>query len=266
VAQEHDGGQEEGQENDEALERVGPDDRTVAPEEAVEQHTEGHDGDGLPTILIRWCGSIMDRVTIEAVESHARVGLPVGAEAVLLIEVDGVPEAVERETETVAGIVRECGGSVRTAADDAEREQFWAARRAARPALARVSPTTILEDATVPRSRLTDMLLALHAIAEEHGLMIGTFGHAGDGNLHPNILFDKRDPDEWHRVEQVSAEIFGMAVELGGTLTGEHGVGVLKQPYLELALGKRVIDLQREIKKVFDPKGLLNPGKKFPAK
>lgn len=207
----------------------------------------------------------MDRVTIEAVESHARVGLPVGAEAVLLIEVDGVPEAVERETETVAGIVRECGGSVRTAADDAEREQFWAARRAALPALARVSPTTILEDATVPRSRLTDMLLALHAIAEEHGLMIGTFGHAGDGNLHPTILTDARNHEEMERVRLAVDAIFRTALSLGGTLTGEHGIGLAKKRFLPLEIGEEGVWVVRAVKQALDPENLFNPGKLVPG-
>ncbi len=208
---------------------------------------------------------IMDRVTIETVESYARAGLPVGAEAVLLIEVDGVPEAVEREAETVAGIVRRCGGELRTAADDHEREQLWAARRAALPALARVSPTTILEDATVPRSRLTDMLLALHGIAEEYDLTIGTFGHAGDGNLHPTILTDARDQEEMERVRLAVGAIFRAALSLGGTLTGEHGIGLAKKRFLPLEMGEEGVWVVRAIKRALDPRDLLNPGKLIPA-
>ena len=211
---------------------------------------------------------LMDDTTINTIEESLHMGLPTDAAAILIIEADGGDEtSVLREMETIERVARECGATdVKVAQSEAERNGLWRGRRSVSPSLARRRPNKLGEDISVPRSAIPEAIRRIKAISEKYNLPIVVFGHAGDGNLHPNILFDKRDPDEWHRVEQVSAEIFGMSVELGGTLTGEHGVGVLKQPYLELALGKRVIDLQREIKKVFDPKGLLNPGKKFPAK
>ncbi|GAB4402742.1 MAG: glycolate oxidase subunit GlcD [Anaerolineales bacterium] len=210
---------------------------------------------------------LMDDTTINTIEEYLHLGLPTDAAAILIIETDGSDEqTVLREMETVARVARECGATdVRVAKTEAERNELWRGRRSVSPSLARRRPNKLGEDISVPRSAIPEAIRRIKAISAKYNLPIVVFGHAGDGNLHPNILFDKRDPDEWHRVEQVSAEIFGMAVELGGTLTGEHGVGVLKQPYLELALGKTVIALQQGIKKVFDPKGLLNPGKKFPA-
>ncbi len=210
---------------------------------------------------------LMDDTTINTIEEYLHLGLPTDAAAILIIETDGSDEqTVLREMETVARVARECGATdVRVAKTEAERNELWRGRRSVSPSLARRRPNKLGEDISVPRSAIPEAIRRIKAISAKYNLPIVVFGHAGDGNLHPNILFDKRDPDEWHRVEQVSAEIFGMAVELGGTLTGEHGVGVLKQPYLELALGQTVIALQQGIKKVFDPKGLLNPGKKFPA-
>lgn len=210
---------------------------------------------------------LMDDTTIHTIEEYLHLGLPTDAAAILIIETDGSDEqTVLREMETVARVARECGATdVKVAKTEAERNELWRGRRSVSPSLARRRPNKLGEDISVPRSAIPEAIRRIKEISKKYNLPIVVFGHAGDGNLHPNILFDKRDPDEWHRVEQVSGEIFGMAVELGGTLTGEHGVGVLKQPYLELALGKTAIALQQGIKKVFDPKGLLNPGKKFPA-
>lgn len=210
---------------------------------------------------------LMDDTTINTIEEYLHLGLPTDAAAILIIETDGSDEqTVLREMETVARVARECGATdVKVAQTEAERNELWRGRRSVSPSLARRRPNKLGEDISVPRSAIPEAVRRIKEISKKYNLPIVVFGHAGDGNLHPNILFDKRDPDEWHRVEQVSGEIFKMAVELGGTLTGEHGVGVLKQPYLELALGKRVIELQQGIKKVFDPKGLLNPGKKFPS-
>lgn len=209
---------------------------------------------------------LMDDTTINTIEEYLHLGLPTDAAAILIIETDGSDEqAVLREMETVARVARERGATdVRVAQTEAERNELWRGRRSVSPSLARRRPNKLGEDISVPRSAIPEAIRRIKAVSEKYRLPIVVFGHAGDGNLHPNILFDKRDPDEWHRVEKVSGEIFTMAVELGGTLTGEHGVGVLKQPYLEMALGKTAIALQQNIKKVFDPKGLLNPGKKFP--
>jgi glycolate oxidase len=133
------------------------------------------------------------------------------------------------------------------------------------PALARLAPNKVGEDITVPRSAIPQVVQQLRAISEKYGLPIAIFGHAGDGNLHPNILFDRRQPDQWHRAEQAVAEVFAVALAAGGTLSGEHGVGILKRPYLEQALGAVSIGLQHRIKQALDPLNILNPGKIFPG-
>lgn len=204
---------------------------------------------------------IMDQVTIRTVENYAKVGLPTDAKAILLIEVDGIPEVVAREAEAVEKVVVQNNGSIQRAKDEEEREKIWTARRAALPALAQFKPTTVLEDATVPRSKITEMLLFLEQVAEKYNLNIGTFGHAGDGNLHPTILTDARDKEEMERVHKAVDEIFAKAVELGGTLSGEHGVGIAKAKYLELEFGETGLEVLRQIKNALDPEGILNPGK-----
>lgn len=205
---------------------------------------------------------IMDNVTIRTIEEYAKIGLPVDAEAVLLIEVDGYKEAVERETAMVLKVCHEEGAAeINVAQNDEEREKLWTARRAALPALAQVSPTTVLEDATVPRSKIPEMLKALREIAVKYDLKIGTFGHAGDGNLHPTILTDKHNHEEMKRVEKAVDEIFDVAIKLGGTLSGEHGIGMAKAKYLGLEFGKDGVDVLRRIKEALDPEYRLNPGK-----
>ncbi|WP_031515631.1 FAD-binding oxidoreductase [Desulfofalx alkaliphila] len=204
---------------------------------------------------------IMDQVTIRTVENFAKVGLPTDARAILLIEVDGIAEVVNKEAEIVKKIVNDNQGNIKEAKDDQERDNLWTARRAALPALAQVKPTTVLEDATVPRSNITEMLVAIEEIAEKYNLNIGTFGHAGDGNLHPTILTDERDKEEMERVHQAVEEIFKKALELGGTLSGEHGIGIAKARFLEWELGKSGIYVLNRIKEALDPENLLNPGK-----
>ncbi|AEF93743.1 D-lactate dehydrogenase (cytochrome) [Desulfotomaculum nigrificans CO-1-SRB] len=204
---------------------------------------------------------IMDKVTIQTVENFAKVGLPTNAEALLLIEVDGIPEVVEREAAIVVKVVEKNKGKIQVAKDDKERDGLWAARRAALPALAQVKPTTVLEDATVPRSKITEMLVALQDIAKKYNLQIGTFGHAGDGNLHPTILTDARDTEEMERVHQAVDEIFKTALSLGGTISGEHGIGMAKAKYLPLEFGDSGMEAMRKVKQALDPDNLLNPGK-----
>ncbi|SMB94380.1 glycolate oxidase [Desulfonispora thiosulfatigenes DSM 11270] len=205
---------------------------------------------------------IMDNVTIRTVENYSKVGLPVDAEAVLLLEVDGIKEVVLKEAEIVETICKKNGAIDFTIAKtDEEREKVWAARRAALPALAQVKPTTVLEDATVPRSEIPKMLKALKEIAKKYDLQIGTFGHAGDGNLHPTILTDASDKEEMKRVHLAVDEIFKVAISLGGTLSGEHGIGLAKAKYMEWEYGKEGVEVMRKIKKALDPNGILNPGK-----
>ncbi|MCM3787213.1 glycolate oxidase subunit GlcD [Domibacillus indicus] len=206
----------------------------------------------------------LDRPTLIAVEDFAQIGLPTDVEAVLLIEQDGPPEIVARDMEKMADIcTREQAVSVQIAATEAEALALTTARRSALSALARLKPTTILEDATVPRSEIANMVKAINKIAEKHNVRIATFGHAGDGNLHPTCPTDSRDHDEMERVEAAFADIFAKAIELGGTITGEHGVGMMKAPYLEWKVGPEGIAIMKAIKQSFDPENIMNPGKLF---
>jgi glycolate oxidase len=152
---------------------------------------------------------------------------------------------------------------VRVAKDDAEGTKLASARRAAFSALARVSPTTILEDATVPRSELAKMIRFVEQIAKKYQLKIGTFGHMGDGNLHPTFLTDERNKEEMHRVEEAFKEIFDEAIRLGGTITGEHGIGLAKKSFLPKFAGDAQMEVMRALRQVLDPKGVLNRGKMF---
>ncbi|MFN2420416.1 MAG: FAD-binding oxidoreductase [Gemmatimonadota bacterium] len=204
----------------------------------------------------------LDRTTIQAVEAYARLGLPQDLGALLLIEVDGHPLVVDEEADAVARLCRAQDAiRVRQATTPAEAEDLRTARRAAFSALARIGPTTILEDATVPRSAVPAMLARIHEIAERHGVTFGIFGHAGDGNLHPTCVTDARDPAAIARAEAAFEEIFAAAISLGGTITGEHGVGIAKRRFLERQVGDPAIRFMRQIKRVLDPNQVLNPGK-----
>jgi glycolate dehydrogenase FAD-linked subunit len=206
----------------------------------------------------------LDQVTINCVEDYASIGLPRDASAILLMETDGHPAAVEEEAQRMADIARaQDARDVRVAQTVEEALLLATARRAAFSSLARIAPTTILEDATVPRSELARMVEHIQQIAEKYQLKIGTFGHMGDGNLHPTFLTNEKDSDEMHRVELAMKEIFDHALALGGTITGEHGVGLAKKPFLKDALGELNLDVMKRIKKSFDPNGILNPGKIF---
>ena len=206
----------------------------------------------------------LDRKTIRCVEDFAHVGLPLDAEAVLLIETDGHPAAVADEIAKIEELARAHGAtSVRRARDAAEAAQLATARRSAFSALARVKPTTILEDATVPRSELARMVRFIQDVGTRHRLDIATFGHFGDGNLHPTFLTNERDTEEMHRVEQAMKEIFDETLRLGGTITGEHGVGLAKKGFLQQQLGNSSYALLKTIKRTLDPDGILNPGKIF---
>ena len=206
----------------------------------------------------------LDRTTIACVEGYAKIGLPLDCEAILLMETDGHPAAVADEAARMAEICREKGcKEVRVARDQAEGEQLASARRSAFSALARVAPTTILEDATVPRSELAGMIRFVENIAKKYNLRIGTFGHMGDGNLHPTFLTDERNHEEMHRVEEAFHEIFDEAVRLGGTITGEHGVGLSKKSFLPAFLGDVQMEATRQFRRALDPNGILNPGKMF---
>ncbi|HWD19193.1 MAG TPA: FAD-linked oxidase C-terminal domain-containing protein [Verrucomicrobiae bacterium] len=206
----------------------------------------------------------LDRVTLQCVEEYAHIGLPLDCAALLLMETDGHPAAVAEEAAAMERLCRAHGcQEVRIARDAAEAAQLAAARRSAFSALARVAPTTILEDATVPRSALAGMVRFIDSVAKKHQLRIGTFGHMGDGNLHPTFLTDERNAAEMHRVELAFREIFDEAIRLGGTITGEHGVGLAKKAFLPKFAGDIQMRVLRDFRRVLDPGQILNPGKMF---
>lgn len=206
----------------------------------------------------------LDKMTIHCVEEFAHLGLPMTAEALLLMETDGHPAAVEDEALCIERIVRDHGAdSVAIARSTEEAMRLAGARRSAFSALARLSPTIILEDATVPRSELAKMVRFIQEVGSRHQLRIATFGHMGDGNLHPTFLTNEQDAAQMERVERAMKEIFDYAVKLGGTITGEHGVGVAKKKFLRDAIGYGSLNLMRQLKHTLDPKAILNPGKIF---
>jgi glycolate oxidase len=206
----------------------------------------------------------MDREAIRAVEHFSPVGLPRSAEAVLLIELDGYPSAIKEEAEKIVDICQHLGAEVSMAEDEDAREKLWTARRAVSPALYHINPTKINEDIVVPRSRIPEMLKRLRRLSEESGINIVNFGHAGDGNIHVNIMVDKKNPEEYKKGMGLVERIFRETLELGGTISGEHGIGLTKAAYIGMEISETGIEIMKAIKKVFDPKGILNPGKIFP--
>jgi glycolate oxidase len=205
---------------------------------------------------------LMDKVVIKAVEADSSLGLPTDVDAILLVEVDGDTDSLDGQVKKIEGILREKGASGVVSAKSAEEaERLWTARRAAFSVMARLRPNAVIEDATVPVSNLTAMIRKTLEIAEKHNIQIGVLAHAGDGNLHPLILFDQRDEEELGRVEAATDEIFREALALGGTLSGEHGIGLSKAQFLELELDKVAMSVTKSIKQSLDPKGILNPGK-----
>ena len=205
----------------------------------------------------------LDNTCLVAVEDFAHLGLDTKAGALLLFGDDGDAISIEQSVSKMAEIAKSSSGcrGVTLAADVAAAEALLYARRCSLPALARLSSLSILEDIAVPRKVMAEVVTRIEAIGKKHGLRIGTFGHAGDGNLHPTIVLDKDNPLEVVAAELALAEIFALPLEFGGSITGEHGVGSAKLPYLEGKIGPVNMELQRNIKKVFDPAGILNPGR-----
>ncbi|WP_075734885.1 FAD-binding oxidoreductase [Streptomyces acidiscabies] len=215
------------------------------------------EGGHLPSLL-----ELMDRTTVKAVNDLAHMGLPETTEALLMCAFDAADPAADL---AAVGALCEAAGATQVvpAEDAAESELLLQARRLALNALEAVKGTTMIDDVCVPRSRLADMLEGVERIAEDHKLTIGVCAHAGDGNTHPTVCFDATDPDESRRARESFDAIMALGLELGGTITGEHGVGVLKKEWLARELGPVGLEMQRKIKEVFDPQGLLNPGKLF---
>lgn len=209
---------------------------------------------------------IMDATTIKCVEAYLHRGLPLDAEAMILIEVDGDENSVQSQLQEVEEICLEHGArSVIKASTPEAMEDAWLARRSVSPSLARIAPNKLGEDISVPRAAIVPMVKSIHEIARRNELTIALFGHISDGNLHPNILFDRKNPAEMQRVRKAAEEIFAAATGFGGTLSGEHGIGLLKREFLNLDLSPQVIEAMRKIKAVFDPYNILNPGKVFPT-
>lgn len=209
----------------------------------------------------------MDQACVVAVEKFQPAGLPVDAAAVIIIELDGHPETLKVERRLIEEIMEDMGAlDVIIPKTDEEAAKLWHARKQVSPAIAKIKPTKVSEDATVPRSKIPDFMDRLQVIKEKYDVEVVAFGHAGDGNLHPNVLCDKRDVEEMKRVEKAVKEMFEAALELGGTLSGEHGIGTMKAPFMEMELGEVGLDMMKRIKDSWDPNGILNPGKVFPEK
>jgi len=211
----------------------------------------------LPTTL-----EMMDNLLIQCAEDFTGAGLPRDAAAILLIEVDGFEEALDRQVATVQEVCAAQGvREVRAATSAKEVDDLWLARRTIIGAVARRRPSMVLQDVTVPPSQLPEMVARVVEIGQQYELPIGVLAHAGDGNLHPLILFDQRDEEEMAREREAEAAIFAVSLELNGTLTGEHGIGLTKRKYLPQALSPREMELTRGLKALLDPRGILNPGK-----
>ncbi len=209
---------------------------------------------------------MMDRLCIQAVEPAVNAGYPMGAGAVLLVEVDGLREAVEEESAEVERICRSRGPmEIRTAADAGERARLWAGRKGVLGALGRLAPNYYLVDGTIPRTKLPEALARIGDISDEYRLPIANLLHAGDGNLHPSVLFDERDPDELDRAMAAGGEILKLCVDSGGVLSGEHGIGLEKREYMPLMFDDDDLNAMARLGPAFGSEGMLNPGKIFPT-
>jgi len=206
----------------------------------------------------------LDNATICCVEDYKGIGLPRDAAAMLLIETDGIKEAAQKEAKAIVEICKENkASSVESAQSEEQRDELWAARRSALAAITRLNPSLVQEDVVVPRNKLADMAIAAAEIGKKYNLKTATYGHAGDGNLHPSFLVDVRRPEEMERARKGVRELFETALALGGTLSGEHGVGTEKAPYLRMELNEATFNAMQSLKKAWDPNNVLNPGKIF---
>jgi glycolate oxidase len=207
----------------------------------------------------------MDRLGTRATEEFVHAGYPLDCEALLIVELDGPAAEVDHLLGLVQGIAEGCGAkTIRVSNSEAERLLFWAGRKAAFPATARLAPDYYCMDGTIPRGQLSHVLTEIRALSQKHGLGVVNVFHAGDGNLHPLILYDANRTGEIERAEAFGADILRLCVDVGGVLTGEHGVGVEKRDLMEYQFSAADLARQQELKCAFDPGGLLNPGKVFP--
>jgi glycolate oxidase len=209
---------------------------------------------------------LIDRITLRAVEGYIHAGFPLDAAAVLLIEVDGLREELDEQAAAVVECCRAAGvREVRLARDEAERLLLWKGRKQAFGALGRLAPNYYTHDGVIPRTRLPEVLAEIARIGERHQLTIGNVFHAGDGNLHPVVLYDERQPGVIDRVRAAGDEILRLVIGMGGALSGEHGIGLEKLAYMAELYGEADLDRMRRLRQVFDPRGLSNPGKVLPA-
>ncbi len=221
-------------------------------------------GEILKNRIIPSTMELLDQATIQAVENYINAGLPSDAEAMMLIEVDGPGIVLDAQIEQIGRICQSCGASRTEAArTEPEREKLWQARRSISPALGRIKPGKINEDVTVPRSKIPNLVRAVKELADKYNLIIVCFGHAGDGNIHTNIMLDRKNPDEAKRAAKAVEELFKIVLDLQGTLSGEHGIGIAKSPFIELEVGPGGLDAMRRIKEALDPLNIMNPGKMF---
>ena len=205
---------------------------------------------------------LMDKDTMTLIEAFKPVGFPTDAEGALLLEVDGVAADVERQADNVIEVCKACGASeVKVAQTPEEAAKLWVGRKSSFGAIAGKAFTVLAEDATVPRSKVPDIVRRIQEIAKKHNVRMPTIGHAGDGNMHPNIMCDGRNAEEMKRVDAAIDELFRAALDLGGTLSGEHGIGHSKQKYMQWEFGEEGLAVMRSIKKALDPNNILNPGK-----
>jgi glycolate oxidase len=209
----------------------------------------------------------LDSLSVECVRDQVPFELPQGDSTLLLIELDGDSDQIDRDTRRIEVLCRQMGSvDFRLAKNEGETEELWKARRNLSPSLQRLRHHKINQDVVVPRSRLADFVVALSGIGRRYDLPIPSFGHAGDGNIHVNIMFNKDDSDEAKRARQALQEVLRLTLDLRGTLSGEHGVGISKKPYIGMEIAPPALELMRKVKKAFDPNGILNPGKIFDEK
>lgn len=217
-----------------------------------------------PEGLLPMAMEVIDKHCVEAVEQNFAFGLSKDAKAILLVAVDGSKQEVEKNAQTIERIIGEHGGfDILRAQSKEDEDKLWDVRRAISPSLMKYGTLKINEDVVVPRSKVPELVAKIEQIGKKHDTFVANFGHAGDGNIHVNFMCDRDDPASIARARQCVSEVFQLSVDLGGTISGEHGIGYVKAPYLSYAIDKPTLDVMKTIKKAFDPNGILNPGKMF---